>query len=75
MLFTSFDLDFGSKNQIYFDLLNEEDFDFKTKKIKIKVSLDKTILILIETESILNLKIANSAVIKSLEIIEKTLNL
>jgi hypothetical protein len=66
-------LDLGDKNQTYFKLLKEEDFDFKTKDIKISVELKDQIEVQLETSSILDLKIATTALIKSLEVIEKTL--
>jgi len=73
---SSYFFDFGDKNEIYFNLLNDEDFNFKSKNLIIKINLvDKKIKIDILTNSILNFKIASSALIKSLEIINKTLNI
>lgn len=74
-LISSFDLDFKEDNETYYKLLKEEDFDFKTKNINI--SIDKTskdnIKVEIMCDSVIDLKIANSALIKSLEVINKTL--
>lgn len=59
----------------YHKLLLEEDFDFKTKDINININKNSSILeVGVESNSLVDLKIANSAIIKSLEIIEKTLN-
>ncbi len=69
-------LDFENENQIYFDLLREEDFDFSSRNIEVKIELiNSQIRIILIGESILNLKIASNAVLKSLEIITKTLNI
>ena len=66
--------DFGNNNDLFYRLLCEEDFDFKNKNIQIDVSLvDKGVLVKTSGSSILDLKIANSSLIKSLEIVEKTL--
>lgn len=73
---SKFSLDFKEKSDIYYRLLLEEDFDFKTKNINIKIELkENLVLVFIYTSSILDLKIGTSALIKSLEIIEKTLNI
>lgn len=69
-----FSLDLGEQAQIYFNLLSEEDFDFKTKDIKVDVTLqDLTVNVEILCSSLIDLKIGTSSVIKSLEIIHKTL--
>lgn len=71
---SSISLNFGDLNNLYYNLLIEEDFDFKTKNIFLNI--EKTIngiLVKITTESILDLKIGSTALIKSLEIIEKTI--
>ena len=69
-------LELGELSEIYFKLLKEEDYDFKTKKIKINIEKDKTSIIAdITANSILDLKIADSAFIRSLEVIEKTLSI
>ena len=74
---TSFLLNFGSRTNKYFQLLSEEDFDFKTKNIGIDIlKNDKnTVKVELSCDSLIELKIATTAVIKSLEIIEKTLNI
>ena len=71
----NFSFDFGDLNPTYFKLLLEEDFDFKTKKINFEIlnnsnSIDVNVI----ASSVLDLKIGTTALIKSLEIIEKTLN-
>jgi len=75
MLKSSFELDFSSNNQIYFDLLIEEDFNFKNKDINVDINLNNLINIEIQATSVLELKIATNAIIKSLEVITKTLDL
>lgn len=68
-------LNFGNKTDTYFSLFLEEDFDFKTKNIIINFEKQQNnkIKINFEVEKILELKIAMNAIIKSLEIIDKTL--
>ena len=75
MKFSSkFLLDVKENNDIYFNLLSQEDFDFKTKKISIDVSKESDVVaVRIDTNSVLDLKIATNALIKSLEVIDKTL--
>lgn len=70
-----FDLDLGEETELYYKLLSEEDFDFRTKDIKIKINKvsSKSLKITIESNSLIELKIGVSALIKSLEIIDKTL--
>lgn len=71
----SFELELGPQTSLYYDLLQEEDFDFKTKDITIdinKVSESK-IAVQVDCNTLIDLKIANSALIKSLEVIQKTL--
>ena len=77
MKFSSkFLLDVKENNDIYFSLLSEEDFDFKTKKIKIDVSKENdAVAVRIDANSVLDLKIATNALIKSLEVIDKTLKI
>lgn len=66
--------DFENNNDLFCKLLSEEDFDFKNKNIQIDVSLTgKGVFVKISGSSILDLKIANSSLVKSLEIIQKTL--
>jgi hypothetical protein len=72
MISVDYSLDFGDLNDFYYSLLVEEDFDFRGRDIKILISKNKNIDLRIEVSSILDLKIASSALIKSLEIIEKT---
>jgi len=74
---STFFLDLNSKTDVYYNLLLEEDFDFKSKDISLsieKVTPDQ-LKVSIDVEKIIDLKIANSAFIKSLEIIEKSLNI
>ena len=68
--------EFGDQNSTYYKLLCAEDFDFKTKDIVINIKLeDSRVLVNIDVSCILDLKIATTALIKSLEIIDKTLNI
>lgn len=68
-------LDFENSNDLYYSLLKEEDYDFKTKDISIDVEKENDhILVSLVCNSILDLKIATNALIKSLEVIEKTLS-
>jgi len=72
------DLDFEEENNLYYKLLKNEDFDFKTKDIAIIIaqnSKDNKIKVEFEVNSVIDLKIASTAVIKSLEIINKTLKI
>ena len=69
-------MDFGDKVDLYFSLLLDENFDFKTKNILVNLEKqNNSIIINIICESLLDIKIANSAIIRSLEIIEKTLKI
>lgn len=73
---STFSLNFEDQTQLYYDLLNDEDFDFKTKNIQIKITQNNSSLIItIHCDTILDLKIANSAILRSLEIINKTLQI
>ncbi len=54
----------------YLKLLKEEDFDFRGRDIK--VTLKEPLNITLTTDSILNLKIGITSIIKSLEVISKT---
>lgn len=73
---SSYSFNFGELNEIYFKLLFEEDYNFKTKDIKIEITkTDDDLLVMIFTNSVLDLKIATTALIKSLEIIDNTLNI
>jgi hypothetical protein len=69
-------LDFKNLNEFYFKLLIQEDFEFKTKDISIDIIQleNKKINISFIANSIIDLKIASNSIIKSLEIIEKTLS-
>ena len=70
-----FDLDLEDKNEVYYNLLIEEDFDFKTKDITIDIKKEEDLLkVFFECDSLLDLKIATNAFVKSLEVIEKSLN-
>ena len=68
-------LDLGDKTKTYFELLKEEDFDFKTKDIKVNIELKDQLELELETSSILDMKIGMTAIIKSLEVIDKTLEI
>lgn len=71
---SSFQLDVGGLSEIYFTLLKEEDFNFKTKDISILVEKNNSLVeIIIKANSILDIKIGSTAVIKSLEIIDKVI--
>lgn len=71
---SSFQLNVGELSGIYFTLLKEEDFDFKTKNISVDIEKKDTIIeILIKANSLLEIKIGTTAIIKSLEIIEKVI--
>jgi hypothetical protein len=70
---SNFYLDFENLNELYYNLLTKEDFNFKTKDIKINISMNNKIEVEVFCNSIIELKIAHSAIIKSLEIIDKTL--
>lgn len=72
---SNFNFDFGNLNDFYYKLLSEEDYDFKTKDIKIDITKDDTINVKFVSSSILELKIATSALIRTLEIIDKTNNI
>ena len=71
------ELDFGELNNFYYELLVNEDFNFKTKDIKINIfRIDSgNVIIEFNVDSVVDLKIASNALIKSLEIINKTNNL
>ena len=71
---SNYSFDFGSNNKLYLDLLSEEDFDFKTKDINIEVSENNNkVEVSLICDSVLDLKIGTNALIKSLEVITKTL--
>lgn len=73
---SSFFLNLGDKVDLYYSLLSDENFDFKTKNIIVNIKKqNNSIIINITCESLLDIKIANSAIIRSLEIIEKTLKI
>lgn len=73
---SKFSFDFGEQKNFFYKLLSEEDFDFKTKNITLEINLkDGLVLVNLFAESVLDLKIGSSALIKSLEIIDKTLNI
>lgn len=68
------DLDLKEHSDLYYSLLQEEDFDFRNKEVFVKVDKeDSNVLVTLETGSILELKIGMTAVMKSLEVIDKTL--
>jgi len=69
-------LNFGENTDTFYSLLLEEDFDFKTKNININfLKNNDKIEINFQVSKILDLKIASSAVIKSLEVIDKTMQI
>lgn len=71
-----YSLSLGENLQTFYSLLKEEDFDFKTKNIVVSISKDdKSLCIKVSCDSLIELKIGTTAVQKSLDIIEKTLNL
>lgn len=71
---SSFQLDVGDLSEMFFTLLQEEDFNFKTKNIDVSISkLENLIEIVVSSTSVLDLKIGTTAVIKSLEIIDKVI--
>ena len=73
---TEYFFNFENYNNTYYSLLIEEDFNFKNKNILVSIDkLERGFKIQIVTTNLLNLKIASNAVMKSLEIIEKTLNI
>jgi len=66
--------DFGDNNELFFRLLCEEDFDFKNKNILIEIDLiDKGVFVKVSGSGVLDFKIANSSLVKSLEVVEKTI--
>lgn len=72
-----FFLNFEKQSDLYYNLLLEEDFEFKTKDISIDIEkVNKTELkVSILAKSVIDMKIAVNAFMKSLEVIEKTLNI
>lgn len=70
-------LDFGKRNEDFLKLLLEEDYDFRTKEIFVDIKKGDSGKVEIECVcgSILDMKIAISAIIKSLEVIDKTMSL
>lgn len=71
-----FKLNFGDKTDIYYKVLKEEDFDFKTKNIKINISKESNdIVINCIVDNFIEFKIASNAVMNSIEIINKTINI
>lgn len=71
---SNFKLDFGRLNDFYYNLLIEEDFDFKSKSIDIDIQKNSMLEIRVLCNSILDLKIGVTALIKSLEVIERARN-
>ncbi|MCA9496757.1 MAG: hypothetical protein KC589_07445 [Nanoarchaeota archaeon] len=70
-------LNLENQRDNYFDLLSEEDFDFRTKDINIELEKFNSDSLKIEVlaNSILDLKIGMNAIIKSLEVIDKSLKI
>lgn len=72
---TSFELDLD-KIDLFYNLLKEEDYDFKTKDIQMKINKNNCVVeVDLTCNNVLELKIASSALIKSLEVISKTLQI
>lgn len=71
---SNFSFNFGDLNDFYYKLLVEEDFDFKTKNIVIDIANEKSLNVTIGCNNVLDLKIATNALIKSVETIEKSIN-
>jgi len=72
---SNFFLDFGEEAETYFSLLSNEDFDFKTKNILVKVTKEGPVVsVRLECDCVLDLKIASSSIIRSLEVIKKTIS-
>lgn len=71
-----FFLNFDKTCDFYYDLLLEEDFEFKTKNISIDIEKvnNSEIKVSILTKSVIDMKIAVNAFMKSVEVIDKTLN-
>lgn len=73
-LSTVYNLNLGKQSAFYAELLREEDFDFKTKKIEVEILEEEfCVVVKVKANSLLELKVGTSAVMKSLEIISKTL--
>lgn len=74
---STFLLDFGELNDEYYELLSNEDFNFKTKDIELNITKLNSGKIKVKfiSNSIIDLKIASNSLIKSLEIIDKTYNI
>ncbi|MFW6026280.1 MAG: hypothetical protein ACOC16_00500 [Nanoarchaeota archaeon] len=72
---SNFYLDFEDSNELYYNLLAQEDFNFRTKNIKINILMKNKIEVEVLCDSIIEFKIAHSAIIKSLEVIDKTLKI
>jgi tyrosine-protein phosphatase YwqE len=69
-----YSLNLGENLQTFYSLLQEEDFNFKTKNIDVLFSIiNDKLLIQVTCNSLIDLKIGTTAVQKSLDIIEKTL--
>ncbi len=58
---------------LYYNLLKEEDYDFKNKNISIDIKKNKYLEVNLKASSLLEYKIGTYALINSLTIIEKTL--
>jgi len=72
---STFLFNFEKDTDLYYNLLKEEDFNFKTKDISLNIlKVDDLIKVELSSNSVLELKIGTNALIKSLEIINKTLN-
>ncbi len=74
LISATFSFNFGDLNDFYFKLLKEEDFDFKSKQILINIENNRKLDIGVECSNVLDLKIVTNALIKSIETINKTLN-
>ena len=71
---STFLFNFEKDTDLYYKLLKEEDFDFKTKDISLNVLKEgNQVKVVLSSNSVLELKIGTNALIKSLEVIDKTL--
>jgi hypothetical protein len=71
---SEFFFDFSDENSYFYDLLLEEDFDFNNREISIDFFLIDSLKVVVQADSFLNLKIGVSSLMKSVEIIKKTLD-
>lgn len=73
---SNFSFNFGENTNLYYKLLKEEDFDFKAKDIILNIRQNSDLIkVTLDCKTVLDFKIGVNALIKSLEVIDKTLNL